>query len=153
MKTLVLILTSLLICAKSNAKEYQLGFVLGAPTGIYGKVGVGNNRSVDAVIAYSLASDLGLELHADYLFEKAHAFSINAKAPLEMYYGIGARVAGIKKGRHDGDFAFGPRAPIGLSYQINNPNLEIFGELALDLDIIPSTNLDLEGGLGIRIRF
>ena len=45
------------------------------------------------------------------------------------------------------------QAPLGLSYKISNPNLEFFGELALAFDIAPETNLDLEGGLGIRYRF
>ena len=90
--------------------EYQLGVVLGAPTGLSGKVELGNNRAIDAALAYSLDNDFGIEFHADYLIENARAFNINAAAPLEMYYGIGARVIGIKHGRHDGDLAIGPSA-------------------------------------------
>ncbi len=135
------------------AFDYQLGVVLGAPTGLSGKMELGNNRSIDAAIAYSLADDLGLELHADYLIEHARSFSINSVSPLELYYGIGARLVSFEKGKHDGDLAFGPRAPVGVNFLVNNPNLELFAELALALDIVPATNLDLEGGLGVRYRF
>lgn len=150
---LLLTMAIILLTQNSNASEYQLGVVLGAPTGISGKVSLNNNHAFDAVLAYSLADELGLEFHADYLREKAYSFSINAESPLELYYGIGARFALITKGRHDDDIAIGPRAPIGLTYQINNPRIEFFGELALAFDIIPATNLDLEGGIGLRYRF
>ena len=137
----------------SFATEYQLGVVLGAPTGISGKVSLENNRAVDAVLAYSLADDLGLEFHADYLVENARSFATNTGSPFELYYGIGVRVVSIKKGRHEDDTAFGPRAPIGLTYQLQKPRVEFFGELALAFDLSPATNLDLEGGVGVRYRF
>lgn len=153
---LILVLTMLLIVQTSFAKEeYQLGVVLGSPTGISGKIGLGGNRSVDGVLAYSLADNRSLEFHADYLIENAHAFHINASSPLMLYFGIGARMAVIDHNhhRHDGDLALGPRAPIGLNYKIVNPNLEFFGELALCLDIVPETDASVEGGLGLRYRF
>lgn len=151
---LILVLTTLFLLQTSYAREeYQLGVVLGAPTGISGKMALNANRSIDGVLAYSLADDLSMEFHADYLIENAHAFHINAPSPLMLYFGIGGRMAVINKGKHDGDIAIGPRAPIGLNYKMVNPNLEFFGELALDLDVIPDTNTDLEGGLGLRYRF
>lgn len=145
--------TTCLLIGNSNASEFQLGVMLGAPTGVSAKANLEENRSIDAALAYSLADELGLEFHTDYLVEKAHTFSIQEGNLLNLYYGIGARIVSITKGSHDGDTALGPRAPIGLTYQINNPRVEFFGELALAFDIIPSTNLDLEGGIGLRYRF
>lgn len=151
---LILALTTFLLVQTSFAREeYQLGVILGAPTGISGKMGLGNNRSIDAALAYSLDDEYSLEFHADYLIENAHAFHLNAPNPIMLFFGIGARMAVIDKGRHDGDIALGPRAPIGLNYKMVNPNLEFFGELALCLDIVPDTDADLEGGLGLRYRF
>jgi hypothetical protein len=153
MKKKLAVIATLLLIHNSYASEFQLGVVLGAPTGISSKVNLEKNRAFDMALAYSLADDLGLELHADYLVEKARSFSINGGGPLELYYGLGVRVVSITRGKHDGDTAFGPRAPVGLTYQINNPRIEFFGELALAFDIIPSTNMDLEGGIGVRYRF
>ena len=151
---LVAILISLLqLFQNCFATEYQLGVVLGAPTGISGKASVDSKHSVDMVLAYSLADELGLEFHADYLVEKAHSFGTSGGNPFELYYGIGARVVAITRGKHEDDVAFGPRTPLGVTYRINNPKVEFFGELALAFDIIPATNLDLEGGVGLRYRF
>lgn len=153
MKILVAALVLLLAQTSFAREEYQLGVILGAPTGISGKMALGNNRSLDAALAYSLANDLGLEFHTDYLIENAHSFAINAPQPLELYFGIGVRIAVIDKGRHEDDLAIGPRAPVGISYTISNPNLQFFGELALILNIIPDTDVDLDGGVGVRYRF
>lgn len=153
MKILLMVAILLFAQVSMGREEYQLGVILGAPTGISGKMGLSNNRSVDAALAYSLAHDLGLEFHADYLIENAQSFSINAPQPLELYFGIGARFAVIDKGAHKDDLAIGPRAPIGISYTISNPNLQFFGELALVLNIVPDTNVDLDAGIGARYRF
>lgn len=144
---------TLLFVQNSFATEYQLGIIAGAPTGISGEAIVSKDRAIDAVLAYSLASDLGLEFHADYLVLNAHSFPTNLGAPFELYYGIGARVVSITRGRHEDDIAIGPRTPIGVSYRLAEPRIEFFGELALAFDIIPATNLDLEGGVGLRYRF
>lgn len=153
MKILLTAFILLLAQGSYAREEYQLGVILGAPTGVSGKVGLGNNRSVDAAIAYSLNRDLGLEIHFDYLVESARSFSISAPSPLELYYGIGLRIADIDRGEHRDDLAIGPRAPLGVTYTISNPNIQFFGELAVVLDIVPRSNVDLEGGLGARIRF
>ncbi|MDD4974670.1 MAG: hypothetical protein PHY93_09995 [Bacteriovorax sp.] len=146
-------MAAILITQSVFATEYQLGVVLGSPTGISAKASLDNKHSIDAALAYSLADELGLEFHADYLVEKAHSFATNAGAPFELYYGVGARVVSITKGHHEDDIAIGPRVPIGLTYQLGEPRIEFFGELALAFDIIPATNLDLEGGVGLRFRF
>ena len=150
---LLIIVTYLVLAQNSFAREFQLGVVLGSPTGISMKSEIDNKHSVDAALAYSLVEDRGLEFHADYLVEKAHEFSTNTGIPFDVFYGIGGRIASIRKGKHVNDLAIGPRAPIGLAYKMNDPRIEFFGELALVLDVIPETNLDLEGGIGLRYRF
>ena len=142
-----------LLSQNSFSNEIQLGAVLGAPTGISAKFGLENNRAIDMALAYSLADDLGLLFHADYLIENAHSFATNSGSPFELYYGIGFRAVSIRKGEHADENAFGPRAPIGLSYRIGKPRVEFFGELALAFDLVPRTNLDLEGGVGVRYIF
>ncbi len=151
---IMIALCMLLVTTSSFAREeFQLGVILGAPTGISAKLSLGNNRAIDAALAYSLSHDLGLEFHGDYLIEHAYSFLINAPEPLELYFGIGARFATISKGKHENDLALGPRVPVGVTYTINNPNLVFFGELALILNIVPETNVDLDAGIGARFRF
>jgi len=151
---LILIVGLCLLTQWSFAREeYQLGVEVGTQAGISGKLELGKNRAMDGLLAYSLAHDLELEFHSDYLIENQHSFNINAPSPLELYLGIGARFAKIGRGRHEGEIVIGPRAPVGVMYKMSNPNLEFFGEIALAFDIIPYTNLDLEAGLGVRYRF
>jgi hypothetical protein len=148
-------LSMALLLAVQNclASEFQLGVVLGAPTGISAKVTLDDTHSIDGTLAYSLADELGLEFHTDYLFEKVLTFSTPSGIPAELYYGIGARFVSIKSGPHDNDVAIGPRVPVGVNYKLKDPRIEFFGELALAFDLVPSTNLDLEGGIGLRYRF
>ena len=80
-------------------------------------------------------------------------FTINKSAPLEVYYGLGARFIKINNGEHNGNLALGPRAPLGINYSFLSPKIDVFGELALAFDILPATNLDLEAGIGARYRF
>lgn len=153
MKVFLSAVLFLIVQTSFAREEMQLGVILGSPTGISGKMSLGNNRSIDAALAYSLSNDLDLVLHADYLIENARSFSINAPQPLELYFGIGARIAIVEQGKHEDDLAIGPRAPVGISYTINNPNLMFFGELALILNLVPDTDVDLDAGIGVRYRF
>jgi hypothetical protein len=149
----ILTIIFILLSQNSFTKEFQLGFVLGSPTGISAKIKLDNKHSIDAVLAYSLVEDLGLEFHGDYLIEKAKVFSSNAGVPFELFYGIGARAAIVKKGKHSDEVAIGPRIPLGIIYKMSEPRIEFFGELALVFDIIPETNSDLQGGVGMRYCF
>jgi len=153
MKKMIVLCIFLIAFSSTARDELQFGVILGAPTGLSAKLHLGNNRSIDAALAYSLSHDLSLVFHSDYLIENAYAFHINAPEPLELYFGIGARLANIKKGKNENDLALGPRVPLGVSYTINNPNLIFFGELALILNIVPETNVDLDAGIGARYRF
>jgi hypothetical protein len=126
-----IIIVALVILFSSivNANEgFQLGVILGAPTGLSGKVSLANNHALD--------------------------FAIGAPQPLKLYYGIGARVGFFEHEKHrDDDLKLGVRGPIGVSYSITNPNLQFFGELALILNIVPASDVDVDGAIGVRYMF
>lgn len=154
MRSLFILIVVLVFTKTVFAQEkYELGVILGSPTGLSSKMHLANNRSIDAVIAHSLAHDIDFEFHSDYLIEKAHTFDINAPEPLELYFGIGARLGLIDGGEDDNELAIGPRVPIGVAYKFHNPVLTVFGEAALILNIIPETDADVDAGVGVRYRF
>jgi hypothetical protein len=153
MKIYLTLVILLFVQTTFSREEMQLGVILGAPTGISAKLSLGNNRAIDMAFANSLDKNLGLELTADYLIDKARSYQIDAPSPLDLYFGIGARISIVEHGAHNGKLSIGPRTPIGVSYNFTNPNLQIFSELALILDVIPYSNIDLEGALGARYRF
>lgn len=145
------LLASLLILDTARA-DAALGVVIGDPTGVSGRLGLDSQHSLEGALAYSSSHYEGLHVHATYLWDRARSFA-TSQGPLELYYGLGARLISINKGKYDGDTALGVRSPLGLLYNFHNPNVEVFGELSLALDVVPKTDVDLDVGIGVRIRF
>lgn len=146
------ILLSSISFAATPAKPYTLGGILGDPTGFSAKYQLTEDTAVDGAIAWGFGGRSGTQIHGDYL--QFHEGQISAgDAELDLYYGAGARIVSISGGGDNGKIAIGPRFPIGLLHRTENPNLEYFGEAALILDVVPSTSLDLDLAVGIRLRF
>lgn len=133
--------------------DSAVGAVLGDPTGLSARFGLDSQHSVEAALAYSASHYEGLHIHGTYLWDQARTFRASNSGPIDLYYGLGLRMISINKGDRKNEVALGPRAPLGLLYNINNPNLEFFGELSLTVDIVPKTDVDLDVGIGVRIRF
>jgi hypothetical protein len=49
--------------------------------------------------------------------------------------------------------SLGIRGVGGLDYTFRSPNIEVFAELSLTMDIVPSTTADIDLGLGGRFYF
>jgi len=126
-----------------------LGVIVGEPTGPSFKVWTGNNTAIDGALAWSLDQNNDLHMHADYLI---HDFSVAKvdKGRLPLYYGIGGRIL-----FHDGnqDDEVGVRIPVGLAYLFANSPLECFFEVVPIVNLVPDTELDFNGGVGIRYFF
>jgi hypothetical protein len=147
--TILLFLVSTLVFANN----YEVGIVVGDPLGLSTKFSVGENRSVDVVLAHAFNQDYSLRVHADYLFENMKSFTIQNSDPLNLYYGIGGRAVSLDEGRHKNELAIGPRVPVGVQYVLGDHHIDLFAELAVAFNIIPQTNIDLEGGVGMRFMF
>jgi len=132
--------------------DNAIGAVIGDPTGVSGRMGYDEGHSIEGALAYGLGHRSGLHIHGTYIWDKARTFETEG-GPLYLYYGLGARLIAINHGDDDGEIAIGPRAPVGLLFNLHDPNLEIFGELSLAMDLTPSTDVDLDACIGVRIRF
>lgn len=133
--------------------EVQLGVIVGSMTGISTKYNLGNNNAIAGALAYKFDGRNGLSLHADYLFDKARQFDLGNLSPLNFYYGVGVRLVNIIDGSDNGRTRAGVRIPFGLNFLTYNPNLEIFGELVPVLDLAPRTDVYIDVGVGLRVRF
>jgi hypothetical protein len=71
------------------------------------------------------------------------------KGNLPLYFGGGFRF--FKQEHKDNEL--GIRIPVGVEYQFENLPIGAFAELAPVVDLTPDTDLDLEGGIGIRYFF
>lgn len=139
-------------CFENARAEGAIGAVIGDPTGISGRIAVDGKHSIEGALAYSTGTYDGLHIHGTYLWDGARSFA-TTEGPIEMFYGLGARLISVNKGEQKDKVAFGPRAPIGLLYNFTNPDIEVFGELSLALDLTPKVGVDLDVGVGARIRF
>ncbi len=152
-KIFTMVLFVFTISFHAFANPNQVGIVLGTIAGISLKKDLANDRAIDGAISYTLRDDRTLVLHANYLFENQFAFDVQLPKPFMLYYGLGARLSILDEGPNDDELAFGPRVPVGLTYDFDNPNLEFFTEIALNFDFIPDTDADLDFGIGGRIKF
>jgi len=123
-------------------------------------IGVGTDfvEAIDAAVAWSFSGYDSFQIHADYLF---HNFTwtrdTDIKDVFPLYYGIGVR---IKLGTTDNgrlsrrtDARVGIRIPGGLSYWLEEAPIEFFVEIVPLLDLVPATDLDLNGAVGARYYF
>lgn len=151
MKLLSALFAVLMMTSAAHAEDLGVGVILGDPSGLSGKMKLDGNHSIDGALAYSSGKHSGTQFHADYLWDRARSWG-TTQGPLDMYYGLGGRLISYSD-ENKSKISIGPRGSLGLSFNINNPNLELFGEIAMVLEVTPSMSADLDAGVGARIRF
>lgn len=127
--------------AQYRSGSTELGVVLGEPTGVSIQVWQSGTRAIDGALAWSFGRDDKIHVHADYL--KHDQLSVD-RGSLTFFYGIGARAILAD------DAKFGPRFPIGLHYVIPDSRFSLFFEVAPIFDLVPATDFDVNGGIGVR---
>lgn len=143
----VFILTIISGTAFSQSNGFGLGIILGEPTGISTKYWTTGSTAFDFGLGYSLKKNSRLHLHADYLFHVNNLF--NTTENISLYYGPGARLRLVESG----DSRLGFRFDVGLVWIPKNSPIDVFLEIAPLLDIIPSTDFTVNGGVGVRYFF
>ena len=145
MKYTLQVLVILLGISLSNTfaqKDFGIGIILGDPTGLSAKLYTGSNNAFDFGAAWSFKGDGNLLLQADYVWHSS--LSKTSSGLFALYYGIGGRII------FSDDPNVGVRIPVGIDYIFSNAPVDIFLEVVPVLDLIPSTDFDLNGGIGVR---
>ena len=148
MKFLLQILTIVLVVSFSVTyaqKNFGAGIILGDPTGISAKLYTGHINAFDFAAAWSFEGKGHLLFQTDYVWHSS--LNKTSSGLFAMYYGIGGRIIFAD------DPAVGVRIPIGIDYIFSSAPVDIFAEIVPVLDLIPSTNFDLNGGIGVRFWF
>ncbi len=127
-------------------KNFGLGIILGEPTGISAKLWTSGVNAFDFGAAWSFRGEGHLLLQADYVWHMFHLISVSS-GRLPFYIGIGGRVI------LSDDPLVGARVPVGLDYFFADAPVDIFIEIVPILDLVPSTDFDLGGGIGARFWF
>ena len=161
-------LTALICCAAGFAapsvgeaqglqgRSFGAGIMLGEPSGLTVKQWLNPSNAFDVHLAFDF-SDEDFAIFSDYLYH-FDAFRLRSKVQVELplYVGIGGklRIDARSKGREDdAEIKMGVRIPVGIAILFKKVPLEIFFEVAPGLDIFPSTNPEVDGGLGVRYYF
>lgn len=144
-----MVLGMIMILAKPIAAQdrgFGMGIILGEPTGLSAKLWTSNDNAFDFAAAWSFRGDGNLLLQADYVWHFFNLIPVSS-GKLPLYVGIGGRVILAN------DPQIGVRIPVGLDYLFANAPVDIFVELVPILDLAPSTNFGVGGGIGIRYWF
>jgi hypothetical protein len=133
---------------QNDSGRFGLGVMIGEPTGITGKYWMNSTNALAGGVAWSFRGNRNnnIHLHLDYQAHNFRLFDVE-QGMLGFYYGIGGRL------RTGGDANIGVRVPLGLNYLFANNPLEIYFEIVPILDLMPDTNLEGNGGIGIRYYF
>ncbi|MDD4857663.1 MAG: hypothetical protein PHD74_06100 [Candidatus Krumholzibacteria bacterium] len=126
---------------------WEVGVLIGEPTGFSAKYWTATNTALDFGAAWSFQGDGQFHFHCDYLFHNYDLIKVD-RGSLPVYFGIGGRV------RFDeNDNRLGLRIAIGAEYLFDEYPMSIFFEVAPIVDFAPETEADLNGGIGIRYVF
>ena len=127
--------------AQSRPGDFEIGFVVGEPTGVSAKFWQSDLSAFDAVMAWSFGRHESLHIHSNYL--KHSPLEVEDEL-FSLYYGIGGRAIFADT------VVFGARIPVGLQYIISSARLSFFFEVAPTFDLAPATEFGVDGGVGIR---
>lgn len=135
-----------------DSKRIGFGIVAGDPTGITAKGYIGPKLAIDGIASWSFV-DEAFTLIGDVTYEFFN-LSVNSNTvSVPFYAGAGAKLAFDQGGKNNGKTAFGIRAPVGIAVQWLNHPVEIFIEAGPGVEVAPSTEFDLTGGIGARYYF
>lgn len=130
-----------------GSSDQELGIIIGEPTGLSFKAWLGTTTAVDFGVAWSFKDDGHLHLHGDYLLHNFGFFDVD-QGEFPYYIGIGGRVR-----FDDDDSRIGIRLVMGAEYYHASMPLGFFFELVPVFDLAPETEMDINGGVGIRYVF
>ena len=150
---------TILSTAHAQTKEgFGVGLIIGEPTGLSLKKWIGNDRAIDAGIAWSFSENDSLHIHADYLLHRSDILILpDIPGRFPLYFGLGGRIK-LKEddngqGRNNDNALVGVRVPFGISYLVTDTPVEAFLEIVPILDIVPDTDFDITIAIGARFYF
>jgi hypothetical protein len=126
-----------------------VGVIFGDPTGVSWTLRTGDQNALSGAVGFGPGERF--RVHADYVW---YAWPFRSQ-DFALYYGIGGALGvwNSPPPPSDGDPAFGARVPLGIAYFMPGGPLEVFLEVAPLFVLVPSTGVDVDGGIAARFRF
>lgn len=129
-----------------QSKGTGIGVMIGEPTGISLKSWTTGANAFDVGLAWSLGRYDAVNIHADYLWHEFNVFQDIEEGQLPLYYGIGGRLI-----LAEDDAVIGARVPVGMNYYFEDSPVGLFLEIAPIVNLVPATDFDLDGAVGVRV--
>ena len=130
----------------SQVDGFGLGIVVGEPTGLSGKLWLDRTNALDGALAWSFIDEGSFYLHANYIHHHFEVIDISS-GQMPLYYGLGAKL----KLADDG--ILGAHIPLGIAYHFEEAPLDVFLEIRPGINLLPKTDFDMSGGIGVRFYF
>ena len=129
-------------------EEFSAGLATPSPTGVIFKLWTSRISAFDFFAEWNFDNDK-YNFHTDYL---SHNYDLlNASESHMIFYsGYGIRVLDDTKDNESA--TVGVRLPFGVTYLLDDPSIDVFGELAPRMDVNPRTNFGLDVMIGVRYR-
>ena len=131
--------------ATAQSRPFGAGIIVGSPTGLNFKYWQTRRKAIDVSAAWSFSRNDAFHLHGDFL---RHRYDVLEADRTPLYFGLGARLIIA-----DNYSRFGIRFPLGVTHLFQQEPFDIFFEIAPILNLAPDTDLDIDGGFGIRYYF
>lgn len=130
---------------QGQQRSFGAGILIGNPTGFTGKYWKSRENAYAFGLAWSLGSNGSVLVYGDYLW---HRFEITGEPRTPLYFGVGAWI-----GSHENSTGLGARIPLGIMHLLSKDPIEVFLEIVPSISLIPDTDLDVQGGIGLRYYF
>lgn len=133
-----------------EAKRFGIGLYLGEPTGFTFKGYMTEKFAINGIAAWGFRNK-AFTVIGDITYDFLDIPIDSNVVTLPFYAGAGAKLA-FNSGPKDQTVA-GVRVPVGVAVQWIEYPVEIFVEIAPGMEVAPSTQVDLTGGIGARFYF
>lgn len=126
-----------------------IGGQVGDPSGVTIKIYNPGGVSYDFLAAWDLDDFFFLNMHGQY----ERPLDVENVSGIEYFFGPGAFV-GIRDRTEpvDDDFVFGISGRLGINIPLEN-RFEFYVQVTPRINLVPDTNGDLGGGIGVRYYF
>jgi hypothetical protein len=168
----ILLLALWLAPSMANAQTYNnngfsIGLILGDPTGVTLRSGLGDRSAIQAHVGFSPFPGDGLTVMLDWTYDVWDPLAGSSVLSLPLYFGVGGKAVWftgayyVYDHQHDlsnfYNFGLGARGLVGLRASLIQAPIDLFIEVAplSVLVILPNPGIyyDFDSAIGIRFRF
>ncbi len=136
----------------ADNRPFGLGVILGEPSGISAKHFIDSRHALDLALDFSAVDD-AFYVHGDYVL---HLPGLLPNLPGGLwlaYVGVGGKVRLRERKKKNDDASLSVRIPLGITWMPRGIPLDVFLEVVPGVRVLPSTDPDLDVGLGVRWFF